>query len=132
MLSPMTGSDELWLPLVDEPIGQIVDGVLESDPAVARLVDSPRKLLAFKTFAYIRVGLVLGQLLVESDERQDEGSSWVDDLLRDPAHRDAVTREVRAVAEEIAADPGYADEEPIGPDAAARERFREFARKQLS
>jgi hypothetical protein len=127
----MTGSD-VWLPLVDEPIGQIVDDIQESDPAIARLIDSPRKLLAFKTFAYIRVGLVLGQLLVESEAAQDEGSSWVDDLLRDPAHRDAVAREVRAVAEEIAADPGYADEEPIGPDDAARERFREFARKRLS
>jgi hypothetical protein len=127
----MTGSD-VWLPLVDEPIGRIVDDVQESDPAIARLIDSPRKLLAFKTFAYIRAGLVLGQLLVESEAAQDEGSSWVDDLLRDPAHRDAVAREVRAVAEEIAADPGYADEEPIGPDDAARERFREFARKQLN
>ena len=37
----------------------------------------------------------------------------------------------RAVAEEIAADPNYAEEEPIGPDADARERFREFAKRQL-
>jgi hypothetical protein len=127
----MTGSD-VWVPLVDEPIGRIVDDIQESDAAIARLVDSPRKLLAFKTFAYIRVGFVLGQLLVESEAAHDEGPSWVEDLLRDPAHRDAVAREVRAVAEEIAADPGYVDEEPIGPDAAARQRFREFARKQLS
>ena len=128
----MTGSD-VWLPLVDEPIGRIVDDLQESDPAIGRLIDSPRKLLAFKSFAYIRVGLVLGQLLVESEAAaQDEGSSWVEELLRDPAHREAVAREVRAVAEEIAADPGYADEEPIGPDEAARARFREFARKQLS
>jgi hypothetical protein len=127
----MTGSD-VWLPLVDEPIGQIVDGIQEADPAIGRLVDSPRRLLAFKTFAYIRVGLVLGQLLVESEVEQDEGSSWVDELLQDPAHRDAVAREVRAVAEEIAADPAYAGEEPIGPDDEARARFREFARKQLT
>ena len=40
-------------------------------------------------------------------------------------------RELRAVAEEVAADPRYADEEPVGPDDEARERFREFARKQL-
>jgi hypothetical protein len=38
---------------------------------------------------------------------------------------------VRAVAEEIAADPRYAEEEPVGPDEAARERFRAFARKRL-
>jgi hypothetical protein len=41
-------------------------------------------------------------------------------------------REVKAVAEEIAADPRYADEEPLGPDEGARDRFREFARKQLT
>ena len=129
----MTGADELWVPLVDEPIGSIVDRIQEEDPAISRLVDSPRKLLAFKTFAYIRVGLVLGQLLVESDvgEGGDAASSWVDELLRDPRHHDAVAREVRAVAEEVGADPRYVEEEPIGPDDAARERFREFARKQL-
>jgi hypothetical protein len=38
---------------------------------------------------------------------------------------------VRAVAEEIAADPRYADDEALGPDENARERFREFARRQL-
>jgi hypothetical protein len=129
----VTGADELWVPLVDEPIGSIVDRIQEEDAAVARLVDSPRKLLAFKTFAYIRVGLVLGQLLVESDvaPQGDSDLSWVDELLRDAGNREAVAREVRAVAEEVAADPRYADEEPIGPDDAARERFREFARKQL-
>jgi len=39
--------------------------------------------------------------------------------------------ELRAVAEEVAADPRYGDDERIGPDDEARERFREFARKQL-
>ena len=38
---------------------------------------------------------------------------------------------VRTVADEIAADPRYADEERLGPDDAARERFRAFAKKQL-
>ena len=40
-------------------------------------------------------------------------------------------RAPRPVAEEVAADPRYADDEPIGPDDDARQRFREFARKQL-
>jgi hypothetical protein len=31
----------------------------------------------------------------------------------------------------VAADPRYADDEPVGPDDDARRRFREFARKQL-
>jgi hypothetical protein len=38
---------------------------------------------------------------------------------------------VRAVAEEIAADPKYADEGPLGPDDDARERFRAFAQEHL-
>jgi hypothetical protein len=51
--------------------------------------------------------------------------------MKEPAHHEALLREVRAVAEEIAADPKYADDEPLGPDDGARARFKEFARKQL-
>ncbi len=131
--SSMAGPENVWIPLVDEPIGAIVDGVQEADPEIARLVDSPRRLLVFRTFAYIRVGVLLGRLLVENDlEPYDGTETWVDALLRDPEHRALVAQEVRDVAEEIAADPAYADEEALGPDDAARERFLEFARKQLS
>jgi hypothetical protein len=52
-------------------------------------------------------------------------------VLKDPAHKEQVVREVRAVAEEIANDPKYAQEESLGPDEDARRRFREFAKKQL-
>jgi hypothetical protein len=55
----------------------------------------------------------------------------VETLLKDPKHHDALAAEVRAVAQEIAADPKYADDEPLGPDDAVRERFRAFARSQL-
>ena len=128
----MTGPEDVWIPLVDEPIGGIVEQIQMRNPAVARLVNSPRKVLAFRTFAYIRVGLVLGQLLFDHDVPPYDGSeTWVDALLRDPEHHAALTQEVRAVAEEIAADPKYADEEPLGPDEGARARFRDFARKQL-
>ena len=128
----MSESDEIWVPLVDEPIGAIVERLQAEDPELARLIGSPRRLLAFRTFAYIRVGILLGQLLVDHDIPPYDGSdTWVDLLLRDPAHREAVQREVRAVAEEIAADPKYADEEPLGPDEDARERFRAFARERL-
>jgi hypothetical protein len=124
--------DEIWVPLVDEPIGSIVARIQEQNADIDRLVGSPRRVLAFRTFAYIRVGLVLGQLLFDHDVPPYDGSeTWVEALLRDPEHHAALTQEVRAVAEEIAADPKYADEEPLGPDEAARERFREFARKQL-
>jgi hypothetical protein len=124
--------EEIWVPLVDEPIGSIVARIQEQDAEIDRLVGSPRRLLAFRTFAYIRVGLVLGQLLFDNDVPPYDGSeTWVDAILRDPEHHTVLAQEVRAVAEEIAADPKYAEEEPLGPDDAARERFRAFARKQL-
>lgn len=120
------------MPLVDEPIGSIVARVQEQNADVDALVSSPTRLLAFRTFAYIRVGLVLGQLLLDNDiEPYDGSETWVDALLRDPAHLAEVEREVRAVAEEIAADPAYADEGPSGPDVNARARFREFAKRRL-
>ena len=128
----MARADDLWIPLVDEPIGSIVARIQEDDPELDRLVASPHRLLAFRTFAYIRVGLMLGELLMEQDlDAYDGSDSWVDELLSDPAHREAVAREVRAVAEEIAADPSYGDEESLGPDEEARRRFREFAKKRL-
>ncbi len=88
----VAGPEEIWLPLVDEPVGNIVAEIQAEDPEIDRLVGSRHRILAFRTFAYIRVGLLLGEL----------------------------------------PDPKYADDEPLGPDDAARERFREFARKQLA
>jgi hypothetical protein len=124
-------SEEVWIPLVDEPIGTIVEQIQHEHPEIAKLVDSPHRLLAFKTFAYIRVGIVLGELLVESDIEPYNGSqTWVDNLLRNSNHKARVVAEVRAVAEEIGRDPRYADDVPLGPDEAARERFREFARRR--
>ena len=128
----MSAPDDIWIPLVDEPIGGIVERIQRENPDIAKLVESPNRVLAFRTFAYIRVGMKLGELLVESDLPPYDGTeTWVELLLKDPAHRAAVAREVRAVANEIAADPRYADEEHLGPDDEARERFRSFARKQL-
>ena len=128
----MTGHEEIWLPLVDEPIGSIVEEIQRNTPEIHRLIESPHRILAFRTFAYIRVGILLGQLLFDHDLPPYDGSeTWVDALLKDPAHAAALTREVRTVAEEVAVDPNFADDEPLGPDDAARERFREFARKQL-
>jgi hypothetical protein len=128
----MTENDELWIPLVDEPSGSIVQQIVDENPEIAKLVESPYRILAFRTFAYIRCGLLLGQLLFDHDVPDYDGSeSWVEALLKNPAHHDALTNEVRRVAQEIAADPKYTDDEPLGPDDAARDRFRDFAREQL-
>jgi hypothetical protein len=124
--------EDIWIPLVDEPIGSIVDQLQAENADIDRLVSGPHKILAFRTFAYIRVGLLLGQLLVEHDVPDYDGTeTWIEALLRDERHREAVVAELRKVAEEIAADPRYADDEPMGPDDEARARFREFAKKQL-
>ncbi len=127
----MSATDDLWIPLVDEPIGLIVEEIYAADPEFAELVGSPRRLLAFRTFAYIRVGMLLGQLLVENEvpEHVRDDENWIEALLRDPRHREAVAAAVRGVAEEVARE---SDAEPvsIGRDGEARQRFREFARRQ--
>ncbi len=128
----MPDLEELWIPLVDEPLGAIIAQIQRENPEIARLIESPHRILAFRTFAYIRCGVLLGRLLFDNDVPAYDGSeNWIDALLRDPAHHEALTQEIRAVAEEIAADPKYADEGPLGPDDAARDRFRVFAREHL-
>jgi hypothetical protein len=126
----MTRPDEVWIPLVDEPIGTIVAQIQAEQAEIGELVDSPQRLLAFKTFAYIRVGLVLGELLVENDIEPYNGSgTWIEQLLSNPEYRARVVEEVKTVAEEVARD--IPPEAPVGPDEAARERFRDFARRRL-
>jgi hypothetical protein len=129
----VAGHEEVWIPLVDEPIGSIVGDIQREHPEIEALVNSPRKLLAFRTFAYIRVGILLGRLLVENEvESADDSITWAEQLLLDPQHREDVVNEVRAVAQEIADDPAYANDPPLGPDDAERARFLEFAKKRLA
>ena len=126
----MTRPDEVWIPLVDEPIGAIVAQIQADHAEIDALVDTPQRLLAFRTFAYIRVGLVLGELLLENDIEPYNGSeTWIDKLLGDAGYKSRVVDEVRAVAEQVARD--VSDDAPLGPDEAARERFRDFARRRL-
>jgi hypothetical protein len=125
----VTEQDEVWLRLVDEPIGAIVAEIEAEDPELQALVASPEKLLAFRTFANIRVGIVLGRLLVEEEVEAYDGSEiWVDTLLKNPDHRREIVAEVRAVAEELSA---AEVDEGFGPDDAMRDRFRDFARREL-
>jgi hypothetical protein len=120
--------DDLWLRLVDEPIGAIVAEIEAEDPELRALGSSPERLLAFRTFANIRVGIVLGRLLMEDEvEAYDGSETWVESLLKNPEHRAQIVQEVRAVAAELA----ETEDESLGPDDATRTRFREFARREL-
>src|SRR5439155_2017576 len=119
--------EEISLPLVDEPIGEFVSKLQQEDEELAALVASPRRQLAFRTFSYIRVGVLLGSLLVDSDVETEGPRTWVEQLLADPEHRAAAVEEVKRVAREVAVDPKLGEEENEGPDDEARERFRRFA-----
>jgi hypothetical protein len=125
-------NEERWLPLVDEPLATIIAEIQREDPEIEELVDSPRKLLAFRTFAHLRAGILLGRLLVEREVEPGEGESWAEQLLSDRDVRTQLVEEVRAVAAEIAADEEYADDTPLGPDEGERERFLEFAKRRLA
>jgi hypothetical protein len=118
--------EEIWLPLVDEPIGAFVSKLQEEDEELAALVASPRRQLAFRTFAYVRVGVLLGSLLVDSDVETEGPRTWVEQLLADPKYRAEAVEEVKRVAREVAVDPELGEEENVGPDEEARERFRRF------
>jgi hypothetical protein len=122
-------TDDLWIPLVDESIGEIVMQIENEHPEIAESLDSPHKLLAFRTFANIRTGIVLGRLLVERDLAPAANDDpWVQQLAREPDVRAELVQELRDVAEQLAEE----DEEDVAaPDAAARERFRAFARRTL-
>ncbi len=63
----------------------------------------------------------------EEVDAYDGSETWVEALLRNPKHRDEIAAEVRSVAEELADEDG----ESPGPDEAARDRFQEFARREL-
>lgn len=125
----MAEQDDLWLTFADEPIAAIVNEIEAQDPELPALVDTPEKLLAFRTFSSIRVGIVLGRLLMDNEVAAYDGSeTWVEGLLQDPVHREQIASEVRAVAKELSV---ARLDDALGPDDATRERFREFARREL-
>jgi hypothetical protein len=127
----MAAQDEVWIPLVDEPIGSIVAELETQDTEIAALVRGPRRTLAFKTFAYVHVGLLLGELLVDTDVESVGELSWAEQLLREPETHERVRTLLRSIAREIAADSSYDDDELV-PDEDVRERFRAFAKKLRS
>ena len=130
MLPDVPGDEELWIPLVDEPIGSIVEQVRQEHPEIGKLVSSPQQLLAFRTFAYIRVGILLGRLLVEHDVEGAGGATWAEQLASDPQHHEAVAAEVLAVAREVA--DGDVPAGGLGPSDEERARFSDFAKRRLA
>jgi len=130
MLPDVAGDDEVWIPLVDEPIGSIVAQVQEEHPEIGQLLSSPQQLLAFRTFAYIRVGILLGRLLVEHDVEETAGATWAEQLASNPQHHKAVVAEVLAVAREVGESDGGDD--PLGPSDEERARFSDFAKRRLA
>ncbi len=126
---PETVTDEVWIPLVDESIGEIVTQLEGEHQDIRDLLDSPQKLLAFRTFANIRVGMVLGRLLVERDLAPgSEDEPWVQSLAREADVRAELVEELREVAEQLAEEDEH---DPARPDEAVRERFRAFAKRTL-
>ncbi len=81
----MTRPEEVWIPLVDEPIGTIVAQIQADHAEIDTLVDTPQRLLAFKTFAYIRVGLLLGELLLIPSSRLGSSARCGRSPKRSPA-----------------------------------------------
>ena len=123
---------EIWLPLVDEPIGTIVAQIQQDDPDIERLVGSPHRVLAFRTFVYIRVGIQLGQLLVEEDLQPYDGSeTWSSSCCATRATRQASRGRSAPSPRRSRPTRATREDEQLGPDEAARERFREFARRRL-
>ena len=91
-------------------------GRRRTTPRSARLVGSPR---ADPRLPHVRVhpGRHPARPAARRPRHRpyDGSETWVEQLLREPAHREAVAKEVRAVAAEIAADPAYAEDEALGP-----------------
>ena len=117
----VTEQDDLWLGLVDEPIGAIVTEIEAEDPELRALVATPEKLLAFRTFANIRVGIVLGRLLMEEEvEAYDGSETWVEALLREPE----ASRRDRGRGPRRRRGAGGGGRRSPGPDEAARDRFQ--------
>jgi hypothetical protein len=102
-----------------------VASVLAESEEIAALVASPRRQLAFRIFASLRVGVLLGELLVDAEPR--DPSRWVDELLADPRQRERVVTLIHAVGREVAADPKLT-EEGESPDPKARKRLRRLLR----
>ena len=123
--------DELWIPLVDEPIG----GSSSASCATTRARGAGRDAAPHPRLQDVRLHPHRDPARAAPLRPRHPRLGRLGELGRRAAARPRPPRrdraEVRAVAEEIAADPQYADDEPIAPDEGARDRFRAFAREHL-
>lgn len=116
----MSGLNRLRPDICDDALDEVIEQIQEGDPVLAELRHSPRHQLAFRTFACLKAGILLGQQLVERDV---EGDDWVAQLLEDPDLYDRLRAEVESVGYQIACDPSLVHERPRQPDPAMRRRF---------
>ncbi len=75
---PVSEPEDLWIPLVDEPIGSIVAEIQRENADIDALVSTPHRLLAFKTFAYMKDGIVLGELLASESDLETALEKFMD------------------------------------------------------
>lgn len=113
----------------EDVIDAVIEEIQDGDLVLIELRNSPRHQLAFRTFACLKAGILLGQQLVERDV---EGDDWVAQLLEEPAVYDRLRAEVESVGYQIACDPSLVHERPRQPDAAMRRRFMLLAESLLS
>jgi hypothetical protein len=120
--------------LLDDSLNEVINEIQYGDPVLAELADSPRHQLAFRTFAWLKAGVLLGELLVERDLEASAvtGSSWMSELLDDPEVRARLEAEVQAVGYQVAAEPALVHARPVRPDPATRERFLKMAESLLA
>lgn len=118
-----------FLDVGGDDLDQVIDQIQEGDPVLTELRNSPRHQLAFRTFACLKAGILLGQQLVERDT---QGEDWVAKLLAEPAIYDRLRAEVESVGYQIACDPSLVHERPRQPDPAMRRRFMRMAESLLS
>jgi hypothetical protein len=111
-------------------INDLISSIQAGDLVLSELQLSPRHQLAFRTFAWLRAGIVLGQLLMERDLRPQEGR-WVEELLADSEVREVVVEAVQKLGYQIASDPELVHARAVRPDPEARLRFLEHAQAAL-
>jgi hypothetical protein len=106
--------------LLDDSLNEVINEIQYSDPVLAELAEEPLHQLAFRTFAWLRAGVLLGEQLMES-EVPEEG--WMGKLLEDPDVRARLEAEIEDVGYQIAADPDLVHARPVLPDPEVKARF---------